>query len=482
MSSLKSAAIYLPGLLVQRAMSLALVITMTHFIPKAEYGLFTLVITVGELIDTSMTTWVRLALLRLGSGSSVSTNLAHVILKTVFLTTGGGCLVGLATAYLLIGDNFIEFWLAVSCYTVSISLMRFGLALLQAKNKSLLYSGIEVIRAVSSFSLAFAALKLVGQRFLYPSLFISLNTLFFALIAMFLGLRNLKPAAKVVTMRDVAGFAGPLLILSILTIIANAMDRLVLQYYWAAAAVGGYAATYALARQPVDVLANAINTGGYPALVRQYEEGGREEAKAFLIDQVGFFLKLVIPVCAVLFLVRYDIIQSVLPAEYHETAGQIFGWILVAAVAYNLRSSIFDNVFLVEQKNYLQLRYFVFVFLAGLLVAAFFVPLMAAKGSALVFVTWASLALALSAWTGRTLIPVGPSRADLLRTALLTVVSCGGAMAVRLLLTNSPPFMRLLGEGGGAGIGYVATIALLYFEQTRYNLISARRWIRSRTA
>ena len=478
MSSFKSTAIYLPGILIPRAMSLLLIIIMTHFIQKSEYGLFSLVITVGELIDTSLTTWVRLALLRLGSGGSVSAELARVILKTVLVTTVLGCIISLMIAYLLIGNGFLEFWIAVASYTCSISLLRFGLSLLQAKNQSALYSIFEILRAIISFFMAFLAVEIIGPKFVYPSVSINATTLIFALITMFVGLRGLKPSTKSVSLRDVTGFAGPLLILSVLTIVANAMDRLVLQYYWAAAAVGGYAATYALARQPVDVLSNAINTGGYPSLVKHYDKDGRTRAAAFLSEQVGFFFKLIIPVAIVLFFIQNDIIVALLPSEYHGTAGQIFGLILLAAVAYNLRSAIFDNVFHVEQKNYMQLRYFVFVFVIGAVMAVYFVPRMGPAGSALVFVAWTLLALILSLVVGRSLIPIRLSWKDILHTTLLTIASCCGALLMRHFFMDFHPFQRLLGVSAGAGVGYIGMAALLYAGHTRRGLTRVQRWAR----
>jgi O-antigen/teichoic acid export membrane protein len=462
MSSLKSTVIYLPGLLIPRAMSLALVIVMTHFLPKTDYGLLTLVITVGELVDTSLTTWVRLALLRLGSGGTITTDLAAVVLRTVALTTSFGCLVSLGIAWFLIRPGFLPFWIAVASYTLGISLLRFGLALLQLNNRSVTYSVLEIARALLSFGLATGAASLIGAQFLYPSLAVSVTTFAFALVAIRRGLQGLQPGITHYRIRDITAFAGPLLVLSVLTIVANAMDRLFLQYYWAAAAVASYAATYALARQPVDVLANAINTGGYPALVVEYDKGGPVQAAAFLRGQLGFFLKLVAPVIAVLFLVRADVIATLLPRAYHTQAQGLFGPILLAATAFNLRSSIFDNVFLVERRNSLQLRYFVPVFLIGVAVAFVTVPMLGATGSALVFVTWTTLALLMSAVMGRRLIPITIAPADVARAVALVAVSCLLAGTAALALPASRPFVRLLAEGFAAAVGYSVTLMALY--------------------
>jgi O-antigen/teichoic acid export membrane protein len=474
MSSLKSTAIYLPGILIPRAMSLALIIIMTHFLPKSEYGLLTLVITVGELVDTSLTTWVRLALLRLGAGGRISTGLASVVLKTVLATTAIGCVVGFIVAIFVIKEDYIRFWMAVSTYTCGISLLRFGLALLQLENKSITYTALEISRAIISFGLATISTYFFGAEFIYPSLAVSLTTCAFAAIAIRTGLRSLSPSTAIYNYRDVTAFAGPLLILSVLTIVANAMDRLFLQSYWGAATVGAYAATYALARQPIDVIANAINTGGYPALVNHFESGGRIEAETFLRNQFGFFLKFMLPVAAVLYAIQGDLFVALLPADYRDQAGSVFGWIMVGAMAYNLRSALFDNVYLVERRNILQLKYFVVVFLVGITVAALAIPRLGVIGSSYVFASWTVLALGCSALFGRSLIRITVSRLDLLRALLLAVIAGGLVSLVHHWLINEPPFFRLAFEGVAATVGFFGGLIALHGSEARAMFVSAR--------
>ncbi len=474
MSSLKSTATYLPGILIPRAMSLALIIIMTHFLPKGEYGLLTLVITVGELVDTSLTTWVRLALLRLGAGGKVSTELASIVFRTVLATTAVGCVIGFVVAIFVIKEDYIRFWIAVSTYTCGISLLRFGLALLQLQNKSVTYTALEISRAIISFSLAAISTYIFGAEFLYPSLAVSLTTCVFATIAIRTGIRSLCPSVTVYSYRDVTSFAGPLLILSVLTIVANAMDRLFLQSYWGAATVGAYAATYALARQPIDVIANAINTGGYPALVDRFERGGKLEAETFLRNQFGFFLKFMLPVAAVLYAIQGDLFDAILPVDYRVPAGSVFGWIMVGAIAYNLRSSLFDNVYLVERRNILQLKYFVIVFVIGLVVATLTIPRLGAIGSSYVFASWTVLALGCSALFGRSLIRITVSRLDLLRALVLAGLAGGLVSLVHHWLISEPPFIRLAVEGVAATAGFFGGIIALHGSQSRAILVSAK--------
>ena len=63
---LRSTLIYGPAILFTRLSALLLLIVVTRLINQEEYGLLTLVVTVGEMTDAAVTNWLRIALLRLG--------------------------------------------------------------------------------------------------------------------------------------------------------------------------------------------------------------------------------------------------------------------------------------------------------------------------------------------------------------------------------------------------------------------------------
>ncbi|MBN9003304.1 MAG: lipopolysaccharide biosynthesis protein, partial [Rhizobiales bacterium] len=62
---LRSTLIYGPAILFTRLSALLLLIVVTRLINQEEYGLLTLVVTVGEMTDAAVTNWLRIALLRL---------------------------------------------------------------------------------------------------------------------------------------------------------------------------------------------------------------------------------------------------------------------------------------------------------------------------------------------------------------------------------------------------------------------------------
>ena len=63
---LRSTLIYAPAILLTRLSALLLLAIATRLVDQTEYGLLTLVVTIGEMTDVAVTNWVRFALLRLG--------------------------------------------------------------------------------------------------------------------------------------------------------------------------------------------------------------------------------------------------------------------------------------------------------------------------------------------------------------------------------------------------------------------------------
>lgn len=67
MSIVRSLIGYAPAVVLPRIVSLVLVLILTRLISSQEYGLFVLVMTLGEMIDDVDGNWVRIALARFAS-------------------------------------------------------------------------------------------------------------------------------------------------------------------------------------------------------------------------------------------------------------------------------------------------------------------------------------------------------------------------------------------------------------------------------
>lgn len=98
---LRSTLIYAPAILLTRISALLLLVIMTRMIDQNHYGLLTLVVTVGEMTDVAVTSWLRISLLRLGGKGDISKG-SLILAGQVLLATTTIALVISAIASVLI--------------------------------------------------------------------------------------------------------------------------------------------------------------------------------------------------------------------------------------------------------------------------------------------------------------------------------------------------------------------------------------------
>ena len=113
-----------------------------------DYGLFTLVVTTGEILDTAFGGWVRIFIL---SSESRPRRPSARRLGRILLLAGGSCILSLLIGLLIpimqpnLSGHFV---IAVSMYVLAFASLRLGLTLLQTQQRHHLYAGIEMMRGL----------------------------------------------------------------------------------------------------------------------------------------------------------------------------------------------------------------------------------------------------------------------------------------------------------------------------------------------
>ena len=87
---LRSTLIYAPAILLTRISALLLLAIATRLIDQTEYGLLTLVVTIGEMTDVAVTNWLRISLLRLGGKGEISRGSLVLAGRVLLVTTAAG--------------------------------------------------------------------------------------------------------------------------------------------------------------------------------------------------------------------------------------------------------------------------------------------------------------------------------------------------------------------------------------------------------
>ena len=451
---LRSTLIYLPALLLPRVATFVLVIAATRLLPISEYGLFALVITVGEIAEGVTTNWLRVALVRLsGAAATFPASLWRATARANQVTTALAVLVVAPAAFVLVPERWPAFWLAVAGYVGATSLLRFGLHVLQSTESRRLYATIEASRASAILAAPILAIVAVRPDFLAASLAGSAATALFGAWALAAARRRVAEDGRTMAASELTAFAAPMVTTTAVAFMVANVERLVLQVVTGAAAVGAYSAGYALARQPFEVLGSAVNVGGFPQLVGRYERDGEAGAREAVLVQLDLLLGLLLPAIAGVAALRHEIAAAILPAEYREVAAAVLPWVALGAAGIALRACVFDNVFHIQRRSWMLLVSLVPSALVSVGAAFALIPGHGAAGAAWAFAAGSLVSMVLSALGARRFVAPAPAARSLGKALLSAAAVAAVAHWAASSAPSAPAFVTLavgLAAGGWA--------------------------------
>jgi O-antigen/teichoic acid export membrane protein len=337
-----------------RASLLVVLIVLTRMLPAAEYGLFALVVTVGEILEMGSSNWVRVYLLRTEAG-------AHKIrprqLGRALLLSAGGTVAALAVSMLIApfvsADRVGDMMLAVAVYIAAFALLRTTLMLAQLSRSHVPYAVIESARALIVVLATIVFARLYPHSFLPASLALSLATGACALLGLLFA-RGLQMRAIIPRGGYLAAlsFGVPFLLANCLSYAIGWSDRFVLNYFLGPAAVGVYVAAYSIARQPVELFVGALNNFTFPLLVQAYAADGSRKAGPIQSGLMITIATLGIGIVAGLSLVAEPLATLLFPASYRADVVMLIPWIATATFILSIKQFIFDNGLHVTQQNW----------------------------------------------------------------------------------------------------------------------------------
>lgn len=464
---LRSTLFYAPAILLTRLSALLMLVIATRLIDQTEYGLLTLVVTVGELTDSAVTSWLRIALLRLGGKGEISNGSVKLAARVLVVTTLLGLVVSAGASLLIAPERWVEFAIAVGTYLTVGALSRFALTLLQMQQRHSAYSLLEFLRAALQLALPIAAILLIHGSFLAVSLASSLGVLIAGAIALALASRRVVIGPSRFTHRELFALGIPLIAAAIVSFGLNSAERVLLKLYYDAGAVAVFAAVYALARQPIDTISNAINMGGFPELVSKFDTEGSAAAGRFLAHQMAMMGRLTFPVIAMLIALSTEIGGLLLPADYHQNLGVLFPLIALSVLFSNFSSFVFENVFHAHKKPWLQMVALVPGSVATIALSLLLIPAYAEVGAALALCGGMLFSLAAAWAVSHRLTPVPVPYADLATSFAVATATGLAAWTASALLGDSWPLFKLAAGGMAGGLVFLGLQSLLHPAETR---------------
>ena len=464
---LRSTLIYAPAVLLTRISALLLLVIATRLVDQTEYGLLTLVVTVGEMTDVAMTNWLRVALLRLGGRTEISSGSLWLAGRVLIAATTVALIASFVAALFLVPERWVEFAIAVSGYLVASAVGRFALTVLQMQQRHLAYSMLEFVRAVLQLVLPIVAFLIVRNSFLVISLASSSAALLAGLIAAVTALSRVLPGPARFTYREFFALGVPLILLALVGFGLANTERLFLKVYYDAGAVAVFAAAFALARQPIEMIANAINIGAFPEVVSRFDEDGPDAAAGVLSNLLGLMLRLSLPAGALLTALAADITAVVLPPTYHGAVDRLFPIIAVAVIAGNVMSFVYGNVAHAHKRPWL----LIFANGAGTIGTVTFslllIPQFAEVGAALALALGSLMALATCIVIAERLTPIPVPWRDLGISILIALGTGVAAALVSRAANDMLPIVRLMAGGLAGGATFLGMNTLFHPEETR---------------
>jgi O-antigen/teichoic acid export membrane protein len=463
---LRSTLIYAPAILATRLSALLILVIATRLIDIGEYGLLALVVTVGEMTDAAVSNWLRIALLRLGGKGDVTRGSLMLAARILVISTLVALAVSTAASAIVVPERVVDFSLAVGSYLVAGAINRFALTTLQMQQRSATYSMLEFVRAGLQLGLPILAVGAFPATFLTVSLGSSAGVLIAGLIAgLFAASRVVQGPARF-TWLEFFKLGVPLIVMALVGFGLGNFERIVLKVYYDAGSVALFAAAYALARQPIDMLGNAVNMGAFPEAVSRFDSDGPAAAGQFLSSLLAVMLGLILPAAAVLVALSEPLTTLLLPAEYHGQFGLLFPLIAASVVCSNIANFVYGTMILAHKKS----RLLVIVSLVGSLatigLSFALVPPFAGNGAAVALAGGSLVMLVAMVIAGERLTHVPLPLREVGIAILIAVIAGGVAAAANQVLADEAAIVRLAIGGGLAGIVFLGLNAMLRFHET----------------
>ena len=465
------------GSVSSRLATLAVLILLPAQLGLHDYGLFALVITLGEIIEMTSSNWFRLLLVRQsiqeGATSSIETD-AGCWRRPNFLTVAiAVAIVGVAAAAIispLIADRHsLDLSLAVSVYILNFALLRLVLTLLQAENRQGLVGVVECIRGVAMLILVFGLIFTGGRTFFHAAIGFSVAAGLSALVS--------APALhgsvdRLLRRRLAAGsfiaIAVPTIIVTALTFQFGWMDRLILQTWMGPSTVGLYVAATAVARQPVDLVLFALNQQAFPVLLSR----GSGENRAADRQIAGILIAgciLGFGAAGACIALAQPVVDCVLPKFDRTIAVALIGPISIGSVALGIKHVVFDNIFHTYGKNWRLLGYLSIVSIGTLLLSIGMVRKFGPSGAAIAFMIGSLVAVIVAARVSRNIWRFSFPAETLLRVLICaTIAGIVTELSLQWMPVHNP--WRSLITGGliYALIYFIGLVLLVRFNIRRF--------------
>jgi O-antigen/teichoic acid export membrane protein len=340
------AFIYFAANVVSAAFGLLNVVVLTRLFSPGEYGIYVLGMAFAIVMNTCLTGWLRLPILReqaRGDGTDVRglvmaglalSVLALPVAFPVALACGLGTMAGVAAIALALAMGTFEI----------------GLDVLRAQMRALTHSGATIARAALVSACGILTGLIAGRGVLLLG---SAALDYGAAIAAF-GRPTWRGAWPSFDRGRLAAlFKGgvPVTLSMVLLAASGVIDRFIVAHLAGAAEAGRYGASVDLAYQALLMPAISLASAFVPSAVQTLALKGKEATALYLQDGLEFLFAVTLPCCLGFAIVAHHVAALVLGAEFRGIAAEVMPVVAISVVFQVLTQQYVHISFLLSNRN-----------------------------------------------------------------------------------------------------------------------------------
>lgn len=261
-------------------------------------------------------------------GDTASRQRFYSTLLTTVLLIGGAVTILFVGSLVLAPEHWLSPTLRLSLLVATVLIMTrcvqpMLMGFLRAEGRTKSYNGVEVgLKAITLlvvFGLLFTVSRTTTAFFLGTALAEVAVVLLFCGIFRHAGFLNSNSIDRQLLKRALL-FGAPLIGYELASVILDSGDRILVQLFLGAHAVGHYSAAYNIATYAEEALMQPINLALFPLYMKLWTERGAKETQQFLSRSLHNYLLLSIGVVAVVIMTSRDVVVVLASKKFAEAS------------------------------------------------------------------------------------------------------------------------------------------------------------------
>ena len=420
---------FAPAYLVPLLATLGGIYAFTRLLTPEQYGTYAFLVSVMTLCQGALFAWIGLGTKRFFERANNQGKLP-VLCATMYLALGSGAVILVLGLVVAAWSGAIPrplvalFWVSASVIIVKeIALLSkvFELAALSRTRYVLMECGESLVGIAVGLYLCWH-MGFAAEGILYGTLAGAAAVVIFDVRNIVRRLQKGRFDRKL--QHEIFKFALPISAAFFVEYVVSSADRLMIQFFLGADALGIYAVGYGVADRAVGAVFLALAVGSYPLVVRAFERDGHAAARKQAGRNVGLLLAAVVPALGGFAVASKGVAAVLVGPQYAQGAAALMPLSAVAVFLYGLRAHYFAHAPHLANNTAALLTASVPAAVINLGLNAVLLPSLGLTGAVWARVGAYAVALTISIWQAQRIFPLPFPVRELAKAVIASGVMC----------------------------------------------------------